>query len=304
MTRRDKVLNQNKVAKLGDITKLIEDGDKVAIGGAWLSSHPMALVRQIIRSKIKNLYAMTILGSIDIDLMVGAGCLDRLMFSFVSMEAYGLPMNFRRAVEKGGLKYDEISGLAIILGFEAAGRGVPFLPYRGPFGSDFLKQRPEFYKVINCPFTGEEMIAVPAIKPDVALIHAQRADPAGNIQIEGTAGSDLELAKAARKVIVTVEEIVPTEVLRENPYKTKIPRFYVDMVIEQPFGAHPTSLVPSYVGDPWHMMKYMEMAASPETFKGYLDEYVMRSEDEYLEAVGGLKQMNLLKKLAREVKLL
>jgi len=304
MTRRDKVINQNKVAKLTDIDKLIKDGDKVAIGGAWLSSHPMAIIRQIIRSGIKDLYAMTILGSVDVDLMLGAGCVDRLMFSFVSMEAYGLPPNFRRAVEKEGLKYDEITGLAIILGFEAAGRGLPFIPYRGPFGSDCVKQRPEFYKTVTCPFTGEELVAVPALKPDVAIIHAERADPAGSIQIEGTGGSDLELAKAAEKVIVSVEEIVPTEVLRENPYKTKIPRFYVDMVIEQPFGAHPTSSIPSYVGDPWHMMKYMEMAATPESFKEYLDQYVMKSEDEYLEAVGGPKQMDLLNKLAWEVKLL
>jgi len=304
MNRRDRVINQNKVAPLSDITRLIKDGDTVAIGGAWLSSHPMAIIRQIIRSGIKHLYALTILGSVDIDILVGAGCLDRLMFSFVSMEAYGLPPNFRRAIEKEGLKYDEITGLAIILGFEAAGRGVPFLPYRGPFGSDCVKQRPEFYKTIKCPFTGEEMIAVPAIKPDVAIIHAQRADPAGNTQIEGTGGSDLELAKAADKVIVSVEEIVPTDVIRQNPYKTKIPRFYVDMVIEAPFGAHPTSSIPSYVGDPWHMMKYMEMAASPESFKDYLSEYVMGSEAEYLEKIGGPKHLDVLRKLAREVKLL
>lgn len=302
--RRDKIINQNKVGKLSDIPELIKDGDKVAIGGAWLSSHPMAIIRQIIRSKIKNLSIVTILGSIDIDLILGAGCVDRLMFSFVSMEAFGLPPNFRRAVEKEGLKYDEITGLALILGFEAAGRGVPFLPYRGPFGSDCVRKRPDFYKTINCPFTGEEMTAIPAIKPDVAIIHAQRADPSGNIQIEGTGGSDLELAKAAEKVIVSVEEIVPIEIIRENPYKTKIPRFYVDMVIEAPFGAHPTSSIPSYVSDPWHMMRYMEMAASPETFQDYLKEYVMKSENEYQEAVGGSQQLGLLKKLATEVKLL
>lgn len=302
MSTKQRVLAQNKVRKLEDIREFIKDGDSVAVGGAWLSSHPMALVRQIIRSGIKNLHVMTILGSVDIDMLVGAGCVERLMFSFVSMEAYGLAPNFRRAIEKGELKYDEISGLAIIIGFEATGRGVPFLPYRGPFGSDYLNQRPDFYKKIACPFTGEEMTAVPAIKPDVAIIHAQRADPAGNIQIEGTAGSDLELAKAAKRVIVTVEEIVPTDGLRENPFKTKIPRIYVDVVVEQPFGAHPTSLVPSYVGDPWHMMTYMEMAAKVDTFRSYLDRYVMKSEDEYLEAAGGLKRMNLLKRLAREVK--
>lgn len=304
MNTRERVLNQDKVGKLSDIGRFISDGVSVAVGGAWLASHPMALVRQIIRQGIKNLNVMTILGSVDIDLLVGAGCAERLMFSFVSMEAYGLPPNFRRAVEKGNLKCDEISGLAIIIGFEATGRGVPFLPYRGPSGSEFLKQKPDFYKTIRCPFTGEEMTAIPAIKPDVAIIHAQRADPAGNVQIEGTAGSDLELAKAAKNVIVSVEEIVPTEVLRKDPFKTKIPRFYVDMVIEQPCGAHPTSLIPSYVGDPWHMMKYMEMAASPEGFKDYLEKYVGSSEDEYLDAVGGLRQANLLRKLAREVKAL
>jgi glutaconate CoA-transferase subunit A len=302
MTTRERVLSQNKVGKLTDIGQFIKDGDSVAVGGAWLSSHPMALVRQIIRSGIKNLHVMTILGSVDIDMLVGAGCVGRLMFSFVSMEAYGLPPNFRRAIEKGDLKYDEISGLAIIIGFEATGRGVPFLPYRGPFGSDYLKQRPDFYKQIACPFTGEELMAVPAIKPDVAIIHAQRADAAGNIQIEGTAGSDLELAKAAKRVIVSVEEIVPTDVIRENPFKTKIPRIYVDMVIEQPFGAHPTSLVPTYVGDPWHMMTYMEMAAKPESFKDYLERIVLKSENEYLEAVGGAKHLDLLKKLSAEVK--
>ena len=304
MTTKERVLSQDKVGKLTDINQFIKDGDSVAVGGAWLSSHPMALVRQIIRSGTKNLHVMTILGSVDIDMLIGAGCVERLMFSFVSMEAFGLPPNFRRAIEKGDLKYDEISGLAIIIGFEATGRGVPFLPYRGPFGSDYLKQRPDFYKQITCPFTGEELTAVPAIKPDVAIIHAQRADAAGNIQIEGTAGSDLELAKAARRVIVSVEEIVPTDVIRENPFKTKIPRIYVDLVIEQPFGAHPTSLVPAYVGDPWHMMTYMEMAAKPESFTDYLDRYVMKSEEEYMDALGGARHLDVLKKLAGEVKIL
>lgn len=304
MTRRDKVISQNKVAKLSDIDRLIKNGDTVAIGGAWLSSHPMAIIRQIIRSGIKNLHIMTILGSIDVDLLIGAGCVDKLTFSFVSMEAYGIPPNFRYAIEKGNLKYDEITGLALILGLEAAGRGIPFIPYRGPTGSDLVNQRPEFYKTVTCPFTGEVMTAVPAIRPDVAIIHGERSDAAGSVQLEGTNGSDIELAKAADRVIVSVEEIVPTDILRQNPYKTKIPRFYVDMIIEAPFGAHPTSSLPDYVSDPWHMIKYTEMAANSDTFKQYLEQYVSKSEDQYLEAIGGFKQLSLLKKLAREVKLL
>lgn len=303
MVVRSRVINQNKVGKLEDIAGLIKNGDSVAIGGAWLCSHPMAIVRQIIRSGIKNLHVMTILGSIDVDLLVGAGCVDKLTFSFVSMESFGMAHNFRRALETGTIECDEITGLALIVGFEATGRGVPFLPYRGPFGSDCVKRHPEFYRRATCPFTGEEMLAVPAIKPDVAIIHAQRADPAGNIQIEGTGGSDLELAKAAKTVIVSVEEVVPREVIMENPYKTKIPRIFVDMVIEAPLGAHPTSAIPDYISDPWHLIDYSEMSAAGK-FDQYLEQYVMKSEEDYLRAVGDSKHFDMVRRLAREVKLL
>jgi glutaconate CoA-transferase subunit A len=296
--------SENKVGKLNDITKIIKDGDKVAIGGSWLGSHPMAIIREIIRSKIKDLTAITVVGSIDIDLLIGAGCLKRLMFSFVSMEAFGLAPNFRRAIEKEGLPYDEITGLAVIIGLEAGGRNVPFLPYRGPFGSDLVKYRPEFYKNIKCPFTGEELIAAAAIVPDVAIIHAVRADKTGNIQMEGTTGTDIEMMRAAKKRIVSVEEVVPSEEIWKHPEKTKVPKFQVDMVIEAPLGAHPTSCAPHYVFDAWHIMKYMEYAASAETFKKYIEDFVMKPEWEYLEAIGGMRQASILRRLAREVKFL
>ncbi len=295
---------ESKVGKLSDITNIIKDGDRVAVGGSWLGSHPMAIIREIIRSNIKDLTAITVVGSIDIDLLVGSGCLRRLMFSFVSMEAFGLAPNFRRAIEKEGFQYDEITGLAVIIGLEAGGRNVSFLPYRGPFGSDLVKYRPEFYKEIKCPFTGEDLIAAAAIVPDVAIIHATRADHTGNVQIEGTSGSDVEMVRAAKKRIVSVEEIVSPDEIRRDPYKTKIPKFQVDMVIEAPMGAHPCACAPGYVFDPWHIMKYMQAAASPETFKQYIDEYVMKPEWEYLDAVGGMKQAAILRRLAREVKFL
>src|SRR4030043_2129485 len=164
---------ENEVVKLSYITMIIKDGDKVAVGGSWLGGHPMAIIREIIRSKIKDLTAITVVSSIDIDMLIGAGCLKRLMFSFVSMEAFGLAPNFRRAIEKEGLPHDEIAGLAVIIGLEAGGRNVPFLPYRGPFGSDLVKYRPEFYKNIKCPFTGEDLIAAAAITPGVAIIHGE-----------------------------------------------------------------------------------------------------------------------------------
>jgi len=239
-----------------------------------------------------------VVGSIDVDLLIGAGCLKKLMFSFVSMEAFGLAPNFRRAIEKEGLPYDEITGLAVIIGLEAGGRNVPFLPYRGPFGSDLIKYRPEFYKNIKCPFTGEELIAAAAIVPDVAIIHAVRADKTGSIQMEGTTGTDIEMMRAAKKRIVSVEEIVSSEEIWKHPEKTKVPKFQVDMIIEAPLGAHPTSCAPHYVFDAWHIMKYMEYAASAETFKKYIEDYVMKPEWEYLEAIGGMKQASILRRLA------
>jgi glutaconate CoA-transferase subunit A len=295
---------ETKVGKLGDIANIIKDGDKIAVGGSWLGGHPMAVVREIVRRGIKDLTAVTVVGSIDIDMLIGAGCLRRLMFSFVSMEAFGLAPNFRRAIEKEGLPYDELTGLAVIIGLEAGGRNVPFLPYRGPFGSDLVKYRPEFYREIDCPFSGEKLIAAAAIIPDVAVIHATRADCTGNVQIEGTSGTDIEMMRAAKKRIVTVEEVVSTEEIRKEPAKTKVPRFQVDLVIEAPLGAHPCSCAPDYVFDPWHIMRYMQAAGTSETFKQYIDEYVMKPEFDYLEAIGGMKQAAILRRLAREVKFL
>ena len=155
-----------------------------------------------------------------------------------------------------------------------------------------------------------ETDAVSVVTPD--FLHREIAVYAANqgkhilvekpldITVEGCE----EMIRAAKKRIVSVEEIVPTEEIRKHPEKTKIPRFQVDMVIEAPLGAHPTSCAPLYTFDPWHMMKYMEMAASPESFKQYLSDYVMKPEFEYLEAIGGMRQAAILRRLAREVKFL
>lgn len=297
-------MTASKIGKLEEISRYVKNGSSVALGGAWLCNHPMAAVREIIRQGIKDLTVYTIVGSTDIDLLLAAGSIRKLVFSFVSLEAFGLAPNFRRAVENRLIEVQEVSGLALITGFEAAGRNVPFLPYGGPSGSDYLKVSPEIYKTVTCPFTGQETIAVPAISPDVAIIHGARADELGNVQFDGTSGSDWDLAKAAKKVIVTVEEIVSGEVIRQNPDKTKVPRFYVDLVIHAPMGAHPTSSVPHYVADGLHMLDYAKAAAKPETVAQYIQQVVMGGEAAYLEAVGGTEKIEKLKRLAKKVVLL
>lgn len=274
----------NKAVPLEKLGELVEDGESVAFGGGWFANHPMAAVRQLIRAGRKDIRGITVVGSVDIDLMAAAGVLGHLSFSMVTMEAFGLAPNFRKGVESGELPFTEYTGLGLLIGLEAQGRGMPYLPYRGPFGSDLPSRYPEIYSTTTCPFTGEELTAVRALQPDVAIVHALRADAEGNAQWDGTSGPDVEMAKAAKRVIVTCEEIVDRSVIVENAHMTKLPGYYVEAVIEAPFGAHPTSHVPRYAMDAWELMGYAG-AAGGSSFSDYIDQIRGESEAEYRERV-------------------
>lgn len=270
----------DKVRPLEALGELVRDGDSVAFGGGWFANHPMAAVRQLIRAGRRNIHAITVVGSVDMDLMAAAGTLGHLSFSMVTLEAFGLAPNVRRGIESGALPFTEYTGLGLLIGLEAQGRGVPYLPYRGPFGSDIPARYPEIYATTTCPFTGEELTAVRAIRPDVAIVHALRADAEGNAQWDGTSGPDVEMAKAAGRVIVTCEEIVDRSVIVENAHMTKLPGYYVEAVIEAPFGAHPTSHIPRYAMDAWELMDYAAAAGGP-SFSDYVDRIRGESEAEY-----------------------
>lgn len=291
----------NKVVPLEALGDLVADGDSVALGGGWFCNHPMAAVRQLVRAGRRDLHALTVVGSVDIDLLVGAGALGHLSFSMVTLEAFGLAPNVRRAVEGRTLRFTELTGLGLLIGLEAQGRGVPFLPYRGPFGSDIPARYPERYRTVTCPFTGEELTAVRAIQPDVAVVHALRADADGNAAWDGTSGPDVEMAKAARRVVVTCEEVVPRDVLVANPHMTKLPGYYVEAVIEAPFGAHPTSHVPRYASDPWQIMEYAE-AAGGDAYRAYVDRLRSESEAGYRERVLGDGRDKVLCTLAEQAR--
>ena len=294
----------DRTADLAEIGRLVPDGATVALGGSWLSNHPMAAVRELIRARRRALHVLTVVGSVDIDLLIAADAVSHLTFSMVSLEAFGLAPRFRRAVEAGELHYTELSGLAILIGLEARGRGVPFLPYRGPAGSDLLAQSPDAYRDVTCPFTGEELTGVRAIEPDVAIVHALRSDAEGNAQWDGTSGPDVEMARAARTVIVTCERIVPRSTIEANAHMTKLPGFYVDAVIESPFGAHPTSHVPEYVLDAWQLLDYVDSAADEAAASSYLEQ--LRGEDEttYRERVLAGGRDAVLRRLISRTQLL
>jgi glutaconate CoA-transferase subunit A len=267
----------SKVIALEDLRDLVEPGQTVALGGAWMSNHPMAAVRQLIRDGIGDLHIVDSLASIDVDLLIAAGLVRELTFSMVSLEAFGLAPHFRRAVQEGTLTIHEVSGVAINVAVDAGARNVPFLPM-GDLGSSELPDHvPESLARVTCPFTGEDLMAVRAITPDVAVLHVLRADAQGNAQVEGPLAIDPEIARASRRVVVTCEELVGTDEIAAAAAATHIPGFLVDAVIEAPFGAHPTTHVPRYGFDAWAVMEYADVCA-----EGAGDAYVqqLRAETE------------------------
>jgi glutaconate CoA-transferase, subunit A len=278
------IRTHNKVVPLEQLGDLVSDGESVAFGGGWFANHPMAAVRQLIRAGRKDIHAITVVGSVDMDLLAAAGVLGHLSFSMVTLEAFGLAPNVRKAIESGRVPFTEFTGLGLLIGLEAQGRGMPFLPYRGPFGSDLPAKYPDIYSTTICPFTGEELTAVRALQPDVAIVHALRADAEGNAQWDGTSGPDVEMAKAAKRVIVTCEEVVDRDVIVANAHMTKLPGYYVHAVIEAPFGAHPTSHIPRYAMDAWELMEYAGEAGG-ESFDEYVARIRTESESDYRKRV-------------------
>jgi acyl CoA:acetate/3-ketoacid CoA transferase alpha subunit len=277
---------KSKLGQLSDIGQLIEPGSFVAIGGGWSCNKPMAIVREIIRQEIGGLKVMSITGGWEMEWLLGAGLVDHLVFSFLSLEFFGLPPNFRRAAERKSIELTEIEGCSMIKGLEAAKFGLPFAAFRGPKGSDIVAEAPDLYKTVSCPFTGQELTAIQAIVPDVAIIHAQRADAAGNVQMIGTSASDLDMAMAAKKAIVTVEEIVSEDKIRDDKSATTLFRNDVDLVIHCPMGASPCSSVPFYSAHLLQMQKDV-VGLNPKTAKDYIPTVVGTDEDEYWSNVGG-----------------
>lgn len=271
-----------------DLPGLIPEGSTVVLGGGWFANHPMAAVRELVRAERDDLEAIALLGSVDVDLLVGAGALRHLTFSMVTLEAFGLATNFRRAVQSGELPITELSALSLQVALEAGAHRVPFLPLRGPIGSDLVGMHPEFYGTASTSFGDADVPVVKAVRPDVALLHATRCDQLGNVQHEGTFAMDPELARASDRVIVTCEEIVSTEEIAADAPLTKIPGLLVEAVIEAPFGAHPCSHVPRYAQDAWKLLDYQKAAlAGGDAYAALLETIRGEDEESYRERMLG-----------------
>jgi len=263
---------------------------KVGVGGSTMSRTPMAMIWELVRQRKRNLSISRCIVSTDGDVVFGSGISDHVVTSwFAQGILWGLSKVMRHHIESGAKRFEEWSHMAMGMRFRAGGMGVPFLPIRAMLGSDVGRQRPEALE-IDCPFTGEKLLLVPALNPDVALIHVQRCDPYGNAQIDGLQFMDIDLALAATRVILTTERIVSNAQIRRAPDHTKIPFFCVDAVVEVPYGAAPHECYGLYEPMMRHIEAYVaQVNADPVAgMRDYLDRhfYAPKSWNDYLTLIG------------------
>jgi glutaconate CoA-transferase subunit A len=303
LAQRDRSLRE-KVMSLEDAVSLISDGDRVGIGGSTMSRTPMGLIWALIRAGRTGLSCSRSIVSSDGDLLFASGACDHIVTSWFSQGIlWGVSKVMRHHVETGKARYEEWSHLAIGMRFRAGAMGVPFMPIRSMLGSDVLVQRPEAVE-ISCPFTQEKVLLVPALNPDVALIHVQRADAYGNAHIDGLPFMDIDLAMAANRVILTTERIVSNDQIRRAPDHTKIPFFAVDAVVELPFGSAPHECYGVYEPMLAHMEQYVHRVNGDPVagMREYLDRYIYGPESwtGFLDLIG-LSELLIAARAGRSV---
>jgi glutaconate CoA-transferase subunit A len=276
----------DKRMSLAEAAHLVHDGDTVVGGGCCYSRTPWAMFLELLRAERRGLTLCRNLMCYESELFLASGAADKLVSSWVGIGLrWGIPKVFREYVERDPSIYEEWSHLSFGMRLLAGSMGMPFLPTASLLGSDLLDRNPAQH--IRCPFTDQLLVAVPALVPDVALIHVQTADAIGNAQIEGPAYMDVECARAANTVIITAEEIVPSEAIVRTADRTVIPGFVVDAVVEVPFGSYPHECHGRYEADFEHFDGYTEMVSrdgvagvqayleeivhGPGSFSGFLD---------------------------------
>ncbi len=281
---------REKVMSLKEAVKMIKDGEHIASGGCHYSKTPMALVWEIIRQKKKDLTYSRSITSTDGDLLLVAGAVKHVITSWFSPGVtWGVSRVMRHFMQEGLASYEEWSHMSLGLRYRAGAMGIPFIPSRVMMGSDLFPRVPDI-KEMDCPYTGEKLALIPALNPDVAILHTQRCDPFGNVQNEGLPFMDKDIAMAANKVIITTEKIVSNDQIRRAPDRTDIPFFCVDAVVEVPFGCFPHECYGEYEPLFSHIDEYVKimMGQGPEGVKEYMNKYVYSPDtwDDYLDLLG------------------
>lgn len=287
---RDRGLRE-KVISLEEAAKVVKDGDHVGIGGCTMSRTPIAMIWALIRARKQNLTISRSITSTEGDLLFASGASKHIITSwFTQGIVWGVSKVMRHHTENKLARFDEWSHMSIGLRYRAGAMGIPFMPSRSMVGSDVAKRVADELKTMICPFTGEEIVLLPALNPDVALIHVQRCDAYGNAQLDGLQFMDIDMAMAANRVILTTERIVSNEQIRRTPDHTRIPFFAVEAVVEAPIGCAPHECYGVY--EPFFShLDYYAALSSKDPIKGpqqYLDKYYYgpKSWSDYLSLLG------------------
>jgi glutaconate CoA-transferase subunit A len=286
---------RDKRMSAADAARLVRDEDHVAVGGCLYSRTSMVMLREVLRQQRRGLVLSRNLMCYEGELFLVAGASRELVTSWIGIGLpWGLSRIVREFVESGRARLEEWSHLAIGLRYHAGAMGVPFLPTLSMLGSDLL--RTTSARTMTCPFTGEQLCLVPALFPDVALIHVHRADCFGNAQIDGYPHMDADIAAAAQTVILSAEEIVDPDEIRRTADRTVIPFFAVDAVVEAPYGAYPHECYGLYEADLDHIDGYARRVAAEGAgaVRAYLDEYVYGPATfaEYLDRFGASRLLD------------
>lgn len=291
-----KVSADKKMSLKEAIRKYITNGSTICFGG-FIGRDCVAAVHEIIRLGLKDLTVIDDSKTDVMDLLVGAGCIKRWEGAYLGYGAIGLALNIRRAVERGvplPIELEDWSNAAISMRYLAGALNIPFMATRSMLGSDIPKYNKKI-KIIDDPYEGEPVALVPAVKPDVAIIHVQHADAMGNAQIWGFTGNDENKARAAKHTIITCEEIVSSEDIRRNANLTIIPFYCVDAVVQAPYGCHPQSCYGYYAYDVLFCGDYHQAGKTREGFLKWLETYVYGCEDHhaYCSKVGWYRLQKL-----------
>ena len=307
--------NQSKVMDLRDaVKKYVTNGSHICIGGMTIGRNPMAAVYETIRLGIKDLHIYVHSNGQGLDELIGCNCISMLEVAYGGTgRAAPTGIRFKRAIQKGEIQYEDYTNFQIALRFLAGAMGVPFLPTRSSLGTDITEKwgfsrdiREKDPKIPNeklivadNPFTNwgyPKVVLLPAINPDVALLHVQKADKYGTCRVTGALYADIEQTKASKNVIVTCEELVDTEELRESPNQNQIPGIHVTAVVHLPYGAYPTACFGHYDYDPIYLKEYAKYARNDQLYREYVDKYIygVRDHEDFLKLIGA-ERLQLIK---------
>jgi len=290
----------NKIVTISEAAASIPDGAHIALGGFTIARNPIAMVHELIRQNKRDLTVSQYIGAMDAELLIGAGAVKKYYYAGGTLDRFGPLYNTDRAIETGSIDVSEYSGLSMAMKYLGGSLGLPCIPIQSLLGSDMLgellKKEEAEAQLSSCPFTGEKMVMLKTLMPDVAIVHVPRCDCEGNALITGPRWEE-DAAKAADKIIVVADEIIDTEMTPFLVEQVRIPACRVSMVVHQPYGAHPTSVYGVYDYDYDHLKLFISQAKTEQGMQEYLDRYVRGTSDfwEYLDMVGGLEKMSRIK---------